>query len=173
MSLCLIDAAAWHDDMYMGVIIETPGMGVEYCGYADLGAEMFRVEAEVFKRADGRFEQDGVHRPLMLPCERAEFERQGEGRQEILDRQQLGPLAIKPAACFMVLAAGTTAVSTGTGMRYLFGAIGAPQPYFPGIGCPAAQDRGDGVEMPGQQAGRIFGSKGRFVLFNDGGQFHD
>ena len=47
--------------MHMGMILQTPGVGVQYGGHADLSPQMFWVKPEVFQGAEGNGEQDVVY----------------------------------------------------------------------------------------------------------------
>lgn len=64
-----IHPAPWHDHMDMRVIIQAPGMSVEVRGHADMGAEVFGIEAKIFQGAGDTGKHQLVNKGLMIPCE--------------------------------------------------------------------------------------------------------
>ena len=141
----LVHPTARHDHMDVGVVVQTPGMGVEDGGHADLGAEVFGFEAKVFEGGGYTIKHQVVDKGLMVPGQEPEFIREGEGYQEILDREELFVLPIQPDRDLMILALGATAMATGSGSPFGVVAIGTMHEEFPGLWCAALSDGLDGA----------------------------
>ncbi len=106
-------------------------MGMQYHRHAHVGPEIFWIQPKRFHSAGHTSKQQIVNGCLMMPGQLPEFI--GQGDHKILNRQQLGLLALKPLGDLMVLALGTAAVSTGQGPPLGLVARGARLPAVYGI----------------------------------------
>lgn len=88
-----VHGAAGDDDVAVGMIVESPGVGMQDRGHADLAAEPLGVEAEVLEGTGGGGEQEAIHGFGVAPGEGSEGLGQGECDHEVVGGQQLGLLA--------------------------------------------------------------------------------
>jgi len=92
-------------------------------GHSDVSAEETGIETEVFQGAGGGIKEQVIDACLMVPGECSELTGDSEGDHEVVDRDELGALSVKPSGSVMVMALGTTAVATGLGLAHWQSAI--------------------------------------------------
>jgi len=80
----------------MRVIIQATVMGMQYCGHADIGAEVFGIHAEVLQRAGSARKKEIISEGLVVPCQESELIGERKGCHEVLNRQKLGLLPVQP-----------------------------------------------------------------------------
>src|SRR3974377_2596385 len=86
---------------------------MEYCGDADLGAEMARIGGDCGECLSGSVKQERVDDGLILEGDRTCRRRQGEDDVEIRHRQQLGLPLSEPLDPRWALALWTVAGAAG------------------------------------------------------------
>jgi len=158
--------------MAVRVVIQLACVGMQHTDHTDLTAEMLVVAAEVFQDPGGGGDQQVVEGPLVMPGQRAQLCRQGEGHHKVLHRQQLAALPRQPLAGFVVLALGTAAVPAGARAEQGMGAaVAVPQHLAGGSGATAL----DGVHRAPlfrQQAGAVLLQQSTLIALDQGGETH-
>ena len=106
-----IDGPGGDDDVHVGVKVQGPAVGVKHHRCAELSPQCLVVHAELGQGLPSKLDQQIIGRALVGVDQGTQLERQGEGDQVVIDRQQLGPLSLQPLLDRLVLALGASTVA--------------------------------------------------------------
>jgi hypothetical protein len=109
----VIESAARHDDVQVGMKQQILPPGVQDGEEAELCAEMFGIGAKGEQGFRGGAEQNTVKNVLIVEGEFGDLFGQREDDVKVFDRQQFGLPAFKPLGARPTLALGAMAISAG------------------------------------------------------------
>ena len=99
--------------MHVGMVDELAGPGMQDAHHPNLATHKARIMGKLLGGLCGSPKQQVVHALLVLAGKLAKFSGEGEGQQEIGNRQQQFPLQLEPVFGSFLLAFGAMAVAAG------------------------------------------------------------
>jgi hypothetical protein len=124
-----MDACCRHDHMYVGMIIQFSGLGMQYrCKSGDT-LQLLVILRKCFQKFLYALKHQSIDGLLILLGQLAQLFGQGKGDQEILGWKLFVQLIFNPLPAFMVLAMGAASMATGMRDIGLFLTAGTPDKH--------------------------------------------
>ena len=167
-----MDPSSGHDKVHVGVVVDSPGMGMQHGGSGKLRLQTGVIEAESSQGLDRRIEQQGIEGLLLGSGQRVQLSGQGEGDHEIGYRQQLQALSFTPQGIAVLVALGAGPVSTREGPVLLPVTLGTVQREQAVLSGPAAKHSVEGRPLFRSGNGAIACRISREIVAQKGLQVH-
>ena len=165
-------ATARDEIMHVRMVSQVAAPGVQHPHHPDLSTDPPWLLCQLLRGRSRCFEEQIVEQSLVRASHLIEAGWQGEGQQEVGNRQQQILLLLQPAPCIFILAFGAMAVAARVvTVLYLLTIWAAIDLSAQGCGA-ALFNRSHGFEVVGGHAAGILLAIGRTILAKDVCQFY-
>ena len=166
-----IEAPGRDQIVDMDMIAHRPIPGMEDAHHPNRAAEPLRIQGERLERVRGRLEQQVIDEFLVRAGQRIERMGQGDGDEDIGDREEFFQLGVAPGIGPVAAACRTMAIAAGVIAVDVVLAVLAPEHLAPHQGRAAVGDIPQRVVVAGWHVVAVLGLIRGAIFLEDVGQF--